>query len=161
MITADNLIAMYARNVAFVKSLTDGLNHADSLAQPSVPGNCINWVIGHILVYRNRMMKILGQPLVFDEVTAARYVRDSKPVLGDESGIGIFEDMRHTLEDSQDKLAAALRTLSPDDAQRMWTFGEFNMTAAEWMLFLLRHEAYHIGNLEILRQVALAKRTGR
>ena len=52
MITAENLIAMYARNVLFIKQLTEGLTHIDSLAQPPVPGNCMNWVMGHIVAYR-------------------------------------------------------------------------------------------------------------
>jgi uncharacterized damage-inducible protein DinB len=159
MITADNLTAMYARNLTFINDLTAGLTHADSLIQPPVSGNCINWVAGHILAYRNRILTILGQPPVFDEVTAARYARDSKPVLGDEPGIGILEDMLQLLDESQAQIAAAMKALSPDDAGQMWTFGQNAMTTAEWMLFLLRHEAYHVGNLELLRQVALSKHT--
>lgn len=157
-LTTDNLIAMYARNLAFINDLTAGLTHADSLAQPPAPGNCINWVVGHILAYRNRILNILGQPPVFDEVTAARYACDSKPVLGDEPGIGILEDMLQTLDESQQKIATAMQALSPDDARKAWTFGQNTMSAAEWMLYLLRHEAYHVGNLELLRQVALVKR---
>jgi uncharacterized damage-inducible protein DinB len=157
-LTADNLIAMYARNLTFIKDLTAGLTHADSLTQPPVPGNCINWVVGHILAYRNRLLKILGQPPIFDEVTANRYARESKPVLGDEPGISILEDMLIALDESQEQIAAAMKSLSTEDAQKAWAFGQLNMSAAEWMLFLLRHEAYHAGNLELLRQVALAKR---
>jgi uncharacterized damage-inducible protein DinB len=158
MITADNLIAMYARNLYFIKTHTDGLTHADSLAQPPVPGNCINWVVGHILAYRNRILKVLGQPPIFDEVTAARYARDSKPVLGDEPGIGMLENMLQLLDESQAHVAAAMKALPPDDAGKMWTFGQNTMSAAEWMLFLLRHEAYHTGNMELLREVALSRR---
>jgi uncharacterized damage-inducible protein DinB len=33
------------------------------------------------------------------------------------------------------------------------------MSAGEWMLFLMRHEAYHTGNLELLREIALTKRS--
>ena len=159
MLTADNLTAMYARNLVFIQAHTKSLTHADSLIQPPVPGNCMNWVVGHITLYRNRIFKILGQPPIFDEATTARYVRDSKPVLGDEPGIGILEDMLHALDESQSKLGAAMNALSPDDAQKPWSFGDLHMTAAEWMLFLLRHEAYHTGNLELLREVALAKRS--
>ncbi len=118
MFTIDHLIAMYARNVHFIKEYTKGLNHADSLAQPPVPGNCMNWVIGHILVYRNRILQIAGQPAAFDAVTAARYTANSKPVLGDEPGIGIFEDMLHTLDESQELIAAAMKSMSPDDARQ-------------------------------------------
>ncbi len=72
-------------------------------------------------------------------------------------GIGILEDMLEALDESQIQIATAMKALSPDDAQKSWAFGEFNMTAAEWMLFLLRHEAYHTGNLELLREVVLAR----
>ena len=158
MFTVDNLIAMYARNLHFIKEFTKGLNHADSLAQPPVPGNCMNWVIGHILTYRNRILQITGQPALLAEVIGARYVANSKPVLGDESGLGILEDMLHAIDESQDKIAAGMKCMSPEDAAKMWAFGQLNMSAGEWMLFLLRHEAYHTGNLELMREVALAKR---
>jgi len=158
MFTIDNLIAMYARNLHFINEYTKGLNHADSLTQPPVPGNCMNWVIGHILTYRNRILLITGQPALLAEVIGTRYAANSKPVLGDESGLGIFEDMLHALNESQDKIAAGMKSMSPEDAAKMWAFGQLNMSAGEWMLFLLRHEAYHTGNLEMLREVALAKR---
>lgn len=158
MLTIDNLIAMYARNLHFIKEFTAGLNHSDSLVQPPVPGNCMNWVIGHMLVYRNRILKIAEQPAIFDEVTAARYAANSKPILGDESGIGIFEDMLQALDASQAAIAAAMKSITPAEAEKSWTFGQLNMSAGEWMLFLLRHEAYHTGNLELLREIALARR---
>ncbi len=161
MITAEHIIAAYARNLALLKPQVDGVSHAESLAQPPVPGNCMNWVIGHILAYRNRVLRILGQAPVFDEVTAARYARDSKPVKGDEPGIGIFEDMLEDLQASQDVVAAGIRALTPEAAQVTHTYGQNTLSAAEWMLFLMRHESYHVGNLEMLREVVLAQRAGQ
>jgi len=158
MLTADNLTAMYARNLTFIQTHMKGLTHADSLVQPPVPGNCINWVVGHIVHYRNRIFKILGASPIFDEATAARYARDSKPVLGDEPGISSLEDLLDALEKSQVKLGATMNALSPEAALKSWIFGDTTMSAIEWMLFLLRHEAYHVGNLELLRELALAKR---
>jgi uncharacterized damage-inducible protein DinB len=158
MITIDHLNAMYARNLYFIKEYTKGLSHADSLVQPPAPGNCINWVIGHMLVYRNRILQIAGQPAVFDPTTAARYTANSKPVLGDEPGIGILEDMLQTLDESQEMIAAAMKGMSAEASQKMWSFGQLSMSAGEWMLFLLRHEAFHTGNLELLREIALAKK---
>jgi hypothetical protein len=159
MFTVDNLIAMYARNLYFIKEYTKGLNHADSLAQPPVQGNCMNWVIGHILTYRNRILGITGQPALLEEVIGARYNANSKPVLGDESGLGILEDMLHALDESQDKIAAGMKAMTAEDAAKLWVFGQLNMSAGEWMLFLLRHEAFHVGNLELLREIALAKKS--
>lgn len=159
MITAENLIAMFARNHAVLKELTDGLTHAESLMQPPVPGNCMNWVVGHIAIYRNnRILKILGQPLVLDENLFGRYGRDSKPVTGDAPDVVKLDIFLNAIELAQERLAIGLRSISPEQAQAMHAMGAFNMSAAEWMLFLLRHEAYHVGNLEVLREVALKAR---
>ena len=159
MITAENFIAMFARNQAVLKELTDGLTHADSLVQPPVPGNCINWVIGHIAIYRNnRILKILGQPLVLDENLFSRYGRDSAPVTGDAPDVVKLDVFLNAIDLAQERLSAGLRSISPEQAQAMHAMGAFNLSAAEWMLFLLRHEAYHVGNLEVLREVALKAR---
>jgi uncharacterized damage-inducible protein DinB len=157
MITADHLIAMYARNLFFIKQLTEGFSHADSLIQPPVPGNCANWVVGHIAVYRERIMTILHQPSVLDEQFATRYARDSKPVLSDEPGISQFADLLHAIEMSQESLAVGLRQLTPEQAEQVLAFGQLKMSVAEWMLFMLRHEAYHTGQLELLQEVVKAK----
>ena len=153
MLTAENLISAYARNIMFTKQMTEGFTHADSLVQPPVQGNCVNWVIGHIVAYRNRILTILGEPAVIDEQIAARYARDSKPVLSDEPGIGLFTDLMQALDVSQERLAAGLQRLTSEQTAIELTFGQFTMSKSEWMLFLLRHEAYHTGQLELLQEI--------
>src|SRR5215217_6932916 len=101
MLTAENLLTMYDRNIMFTKQMTEGFTHADSLMQPPAPGNCANWVIGHIVAYRNRILTILGEPSVLDEKRATRYARDSKPILSDEPGISQFADLMAALDVSQ------------------------------------------------------------
>ncbi len=153
MLTADSLINSYARNLYFIKQLTADFTHTDSLVQPPAAGNCANWVVGHILAYRNRILAILGEAPVLDDTIAARYARDSRPVLEDEPGLAQFEAMVQALELAQDKLAAGMQRLTPAAAEQVLTFGQFSMSAAEWVLFLLRHEAYHTGQLELLQEV--------
>lgn len=149
---------MYARNVLFVQQLTEGLNHADSLAQPPVSGNCMNWVLGHITAYRNRISEMLGQPAVLDPAIATRYARESKPVTSDEPGLAKLEQLVAAINLSQTQLAEGLPKLSADGAMQPRSYGPMSMTTAEWFLFLMRHEAYHVGNLELLREIALAAR---
>ena len=36
-----------------IKLRIEGLTHADSMKQLPFPGNCMNWNIGHIMVYRD------------------------------------------------------------------------------------------------------------
>jgi DinB superfamily len=131
---------MYARNLGVIDELAAGLTHTDSLAQPPLPGNCMHWVVGHIAVYRNnRLLKMLGQPLVLDEGLFARYGRDSKPVTGDEPGLARFEDLLAAIRAAQTGIETGLRALTPEQAMARREMGIFTMSIAEWTLFLLRH----------------------
>lgn len=55
----------------------DGLTHEDSLVQPP-SGNCINWMLGHLLVHRHRMLETLGEPAPIPEALM-RYDRGRRP----------------------------------------------------------------------------------
>ena len=145
---------LYARNVAQVKGFADGLSHAQSLIQPPAGWNCMNWIVGHIACYRNRILGILDLPLALDPAIAGRYPRDSAPVLGDEPGIGRLADLVAAIEAAQPGLEAGLATLTGTRAAEMITLGSFTMSRADFMVFYLRHEAYHTGQLEFLSALA-------
>ena len=158
MLTAEHIINAYARNLHFVKTLTAGYSQADSLVQPPVTGNCANWIVGHIATYRNRILEILGEATTLDPQIAARYGNGSQPVLGEETGIGQLTDLLAAIEAAQVRLVAVLPQLTPDQGGRVITLGAFTLSVAEWMLFLLRHEAYHTGQLELLQEVVKARK---
>ncbi len=156
MLTAEHVINAYARNLHFVKTLTAGYSQRDSLVQPPVAGNCVNWIVGHIATYRNRILDILGEAPTLEPQIAARYGNGSQPVLGEEAGIGQMADLLAAIEVAQARLVAVLPQLTPDQGARVITLGAFTLSVAEWMLFLLRHEAYHTGQLELLQEVVKA-----
>ena len=158
MITAEHLIKAYARNLHFVKTLTAGYSQADSLIQPPVQGNCANWIVGHIATSRNRVLELLGEPLTLDPQIAARYGNGSLPVLGEEAGIGQLADLVAAIEAAQARLAVALPQLTPVAGEQIVISGAFTQSVVEWMLFLLRHEAYHTGQLELLQEVVKARK---
>lgn len=61
MITKEQLAEGYALNLRLVKMHTAGLSHADSLILSPYNINCLNWVVGHIAVGRDSVMR-LGMP---------------------------------------------------------------------------------------------------
>ncbi len=160
MFSAESIISVYARNLTFIQQLTAGFSHADSLIQPPVPGNCAHWIVGHLVVYRNRLLTMLEQPLALEESQVARYVRDSAPVLGDEPGLTPFGDLLEALQVSQERLATGVRALTPAVAERVHEYPPMRMSTAEWLIFLLRHEAYHTGQLELLQEVVKQQKAG-
>ncbi len=158
MFTIDTLINAYARNLYFVKTHTAGMSHADSLTQPPIKGNCVNWIVGHIALYRNTVLKDLGQPSVFPDEIALRYRAGSEPVLHDEPGLAQLPALLAALDASQDALAAGLRALTPERGSEMITFGTVPpMPLSESVVFRLRHEAYHTGQLELLAELQRSK----
>lgn len=148
------LAEMYARNVAQVKGFAEGLTHAQSLIQPPAGWNCMNWIVGHLAFYRNRILGILGLPPTLDLAIAGRYPRDSAPVLGDEPGLGQLADLVAAIEAAQAPLEAGLAALTGAQATETITLGSFTMSRADFMVFYMRHEAYHTGQLEFLSALA-------
>lgn len=149
------------RNLIFLREKTVGLTHGESVLQPPFPGlNCLNWQVGHIATFRDRMLALLELPPVLDRALAQRYVPDSAPVLGDEDGIGQLDDLVRAIEVSQTRLIAALPRLAPERAARVVTMGQFTMGVEGWLFFYVRHEAYHIGQLHLPYAQAMAARRG-
>jgi len=145
---------LYARNLAQVQGFAEGLTHAQSLIQPPAGWNCMNWIVGHIACYRNRILGILDLPPTLDPAIAGRYPRDSAPVLGDEPGIGQLADLVAAIEASQSGIEAGLAALTGARADEAITLGSFTMSRTDFMVFYMRHEAYHTGQLEFLSALA-------
>ncbi len=149
------------RNMIFLREKTDGLTHAESLLQAPVPGNnCLNWTVGHIAAFRDRMLQFVGAATTLDPAIAERYAPNSAPVLGDEPGIGRLDELLRAIDLAQGRLHEALPRLTPERVAEVISRGAFTMTLGQWLLFLMRHEAYHIGQLHFPYAQAIAARDG-
>src|SRR2546425_11776867 len=80
---------------------TIGLTHEDSLIQPPFRGNCLNWIVGHILVGREPVLTYLGESLPWTEVVSNRYKRDSAPVTSSAEDALPVAQLLSALEESQ------------------------------------------------------------
>ena len=158
MITAEALIRGWTRNCEYIHTHLDGLTHAEALLQPPAPGNGILWILGHVVCYRNYALNVLGQPRVVADEVAARFARGSAPVLGEEPGLPRFEELMNAYDEAQVRLAAALRALTPEAAVEVVTEGHFTEPRAELIMIYMRHESYHAGQFELLREIALQQR---
>ena len=147
MMTA-GIIFNLGRNMIFLREKTDTITHAESVLQPPYPGlNSLNWQVGHIAAFRDRLLHLLGEEPTLDPALAGRYGAGSDPVLGDEPGIGQLPDLMAAIDTAQERLVAAIPNITPERAAETFGAGQFSMTIGEWVLFYTRHEAYHIGQL--------------
>ncbi len=131
----------------------DELTHEDSLRQLPFRGNCLNWVLGHIAVHRDKVLETLGEPPVMG-ADGARYTRESDALTADEPGVLPLEELLDRLDRAQERIAAALGRMDDAALSRELTFGDRTMTVAQRAFFLYFHESYHVGQTELLRQLA-------
>lgn len=151
MMTADEIIADFERNRRVIHMQADGLTHAQSLLQPPFRANCLNWVVGHIVVHRDKVLTALGANPVLDAPSTTTYDNESDPITGDEPGVVEFAALLDHLDETQRRLAEALASA---DLSGLVTVGDRQTTRWKRIHFLSFHDTYHTGQTELLRQVA-------
>ena len=151
MPTTQDMIGDLKRNVSIVNRQVNGLTHADSVLQLPFRGNCLNWVVGHMIVHRDKMLTRIGAEPLWDADDATRYDHGSEPITDGETAI-YFDQMMADLQISQERLEKALQ--STTDVQLDTDMQDRDGTIRDWLAFLVWHDTYHTGQTEYLRQLA-------
>lgn len=131
---------------------TAGLNTEDSLISPPFRGNTMNWILGHILVNRNSALEALGQAPYTSPEISAQYRSDSEPVT-DVAKAAALDDLLAGLQESYARIETALKELSDAALEKIVAEAD-QTTLGDRLEGLAWHETYHIGQLELLRQLA-------
>ncbi len=153
MIEPSLLIKLYERGYTVLKDQTNGLTHEDSLLQLPFRGNCLNWVMGHILASRSGVMQALGMTPIWSDELRKQYGRGSDPITPENSASAYrLEDMLRDLDAAHAQIVDCLR--SKTLADMMLPSDRPNMTMGERIAQSVWHEGYHTGNTEALRQLA-------
>ena len=129
------------------------ITHAESLAQPPFRGNCMNWVVGHILDMRQSWTSALGLPGILSEAEGKIYDYGSEPVTCAEQALSL-DYLVKKLDESLAVLVSKLETLTQADLDGEFEFWRGKQPLAQALSFFMWHEAYHTGQLELLRQLA-------
>lgn len=153
VLTAQQLADAFAGNARIIARQAAGLTHADSLLQPPVRGNCLNWVLGHIAVHRDYILEALGEEKILGEAPIARYDRESEPILGEGDGVLPLDTLLAAIDRAQGHIEAALARATAADLAKEAPKSE-PATVAQQVCFLYWHETYHTGQTEFLRQLA-------
>jgi len=154
MITPHQFAESFALNLRLIKLQTEGLSHEDSLIQTTYNINSLNWVLGHIAVNRDNVLRVLdAEPLLSDN-ESARYKRGSEPVRTDDGLILSLESLLYVLERGQETISAVLSSLTVEDMDREIQLGENGVTLESRLFGLYFHDTYHTGQTDLLRQVA-------
>lgn len=153
MLSPQDLSEAFARNVMILKWQTEGLTHEDSLRQLPFNGNCLNWVLGHIAAYRDGILEMLGaQPVMGDQ--GLRYQTDSVPIHEADEQTLPLEELLIWIDRAQERLATALSNINEATLAQEITRGSEKTTVGKRLFFGYFHESYHVGQTELLRQLA-------
>ena len=134
----------------------EGLTHEDSLHHPAPCGNCLNWVLGHLLWVDQKMLRRLDQPQVMPETTLARYARGSAPIEDPAEAIDMAT-LAAAWSTSLPRIEAGLAALTPEVLNT--PAGDSptnnpNETVRSLLHTLIFHQAYHAGQTGVLRRLA-------
>lgn len=143
---------LFQRTHWVIKQQAAGLSHEDSMLRLPFWDNCFNWVLGHIVHYRERALELLDHPSGLSEAETKPYWRESEPLRDADQAIS-FPKLLEALDVSHERLLDALAKVSPEALAAIYN-EENGQTKGQRLAFIGWHETYHIGQLEILRQLA-------
>ncbi|HEV7591375.1 MAG TPA: DinB family protein [Longimicrobium sp.] len=152
---AETLRHMFGLATRALAANLEGFTEADALAQPPGGGNCVNWVVGHVIVHRNHMLRALGHEPVWGADADARYDRASPPVTGAEGALPLAA-LTEALDRSRERVLAALEAATDEQlgAAPVSESGNATGPVGRRVALLMVHEGYHAGQVATLRRIS-------
>jgi DinB superfamily len=152
-VTRDALKKLFGISYEVLKKNLNGVTHEESLLQPEADGNCLNWVVGHILSTRNAAMQMLNQQPFWNQEEAALYKRGSEPIKDGSRALN-FQKMATDLDRSQELLMRGLSEVSEAQLNSPCPDPSIGETVEEAFFIMQFHETYHAGQTGLLRRIA-------
>lgn len=135
------LIYFY-NNVVFNRNL-DGISHEESVRAVNGSASTINWILGHILQNRLHIIRnILGKEIHTELKLEEVYKGGTKPDAGSAENLDALKSFFDTTQ------GIISESISDEDA-----IAKGNPEKLNQLAFFSFHEAYHLGQLGILRKL--------
>ncbi len=135
----------------------DGLTQEDSLIQPQPGGNCLNWVVGHLVrTYNNLILPLLGEEPVLGKDVLKRYDRGSTE-LHEASEALPLEELLAAWDETTNRVVAGLATMTPEALDAPAPFSPRknpDETVRSLLTIVMFHQGYHCGQTGLLRRMA-------
>jgi len=148
----ETLLEALENNQAVLELQTADITHEQSLLKPPFYANSMNWVLGHLLQSRSWMLEQVGLSGYMPQEEAMLYQRNA-PEMDDTERASRLESLLDRLKETNNLLKDRLMAMSSEELHKeIPIFGGTTLSA--FLGFLLWHETYHVGQLEILRNFA-------
>jgi hypothetical protein len=146
------LINLFQNNHNILHLQVRDVTHTESLIQPPFRGNCLNWVVGHVLVVYGECLEAIGLPNTASEEEVKLYGYGSQPIT-DPARACDLDDLLKRLDNALPILLGALGSLSAEELERPVQIWRGKVSLLEALSFMQWHSAFHTGQLELLRQL--------
>jgi hypothetical protein len=134
---------------------TGGISQQESLVQPRPAGNCINWIVGHLVCSYQHALPLLGQAPVVDPAHVERYERGTPPLENPAAALELSE-LLAAWEKVHQRIDTGLANLKPEILDQKAPFSPGNNpneTVRSLLTTFFFHGAYHVGQLGVLRRI--------
>jgi uncharacterized damage-inducible protein DinB len=152
-------IEMFRRSAHVVHKVVQlnsaDLTQAESLIQPRPAGNCLNWVIGHLLCVYGHALPLLGQKPVIEASALQRYDRGSSPIT-DAAEARELSELMNAWDETAERIDAGLLSLTSETLDAPAPFSPNNdpkETVRSLLTLIFFHQAYHAGQTGLLRRI--------
>ena len=161
MITPKDLLAFYTRNTGMMQKFAADITQAESLMTPNgIEGNCLNWIIGHLVNTRNTVIRFCGVPerqwLTYKTMEELRtlYGNGSSPIGPGSTSALHLSQLLEGLAATQTVIEEVMTQLPAEKMNAEVEALGRKMPLDHLFLYLFGHEQYHIGQLEYVRPLS-------
>ena len=147
----DDVIRGFAHNAREIAKLVAGISLEQSVGTGGHGINSLNWIVGHIVQSRDRLLIELGAEPIFEAAQFERYGMGSDAI--EEVGPDVLDlaELVALLTPQQERLAGALAAM--DDAALDAMVEGFNATLRYRILRFLMHDSFHTGQTDVLGRI--------
>jgi uncharacterized damage-inducible protein DinB len=149
---AKYFISQFEFNQFTLRRLLDDVSQEDCLQAPKPGVNTINWLLGHILATRQRLLKMMKAEGFWSDAEMAMYERGSKDFSPAHAVhlVVLRAALETSFEQIQRALPAAEASFGDASARRFIRDGE---TLGDQIGYFVCHEEYHVGQIGLIRRL--------
>jgi len=145
-----NISGMFRTNTDIINKAIADVQTEDWFRTPGDDSNHMMWLLGHVVVHRGQVLKVLG--VDWNSSWASLFARGSQRV--NDAEYPTVDEMRAAWDEISQQLNSTLREPAPDVLTRAAPQGapSFDKTTSGTVAFYAFHDTYHTGQLSFLRK---------
>lgn len=155
---AGDLAQEYEFTAMLVHHLVDGLSQEETLIQLPFKVNCLNWVLGHIVTNRSHALEVVGISHAWQEDVRRLYQTGTENIQPNGQAMQV-DTLLHHMDESVNLLKDRLDEVTEEYLADHHVNYRGDKTREAHLSGFHWHETYHIGQLEIFRELALSRRS--